>query len=308
MLDVKRLRVLKAVADHGSFSAAAESLAYTQSAVSQSIAALERETGTSLLDRSPRGVRTTPAGEALVRHADAILCRLAEAEAELEAIAGLRAGRVRLATFPSAAATLVPAAVAEFERRHPGVDVQIGMAEPLEAVAEMRAGEHDVALSIDGAPGEEDLDRTHLLDDPMYVVLPKDHPLVGRARVRLSDLAEERWMLGSTGTCPDRLVFIAACHKAGFEPDVQFQTDDYNAIQGFVAAGAGPALIPDLALVNLRDDVVVRSLTGQPPTRRIFAVTTPTGRANAPTAALVDVLVDTAAELRATRPSLVAAA
>src|SRR6478609_7111692 len=138
MLDVKRLRVLKAVADHGSFSAAAESLSYTQSAVSQSIAALERETGTSLLDRSPRGVRPTPAGEALVRHADAVLCRLAEAEAELEAIAGLRAGRVRLAGFPSAAATLVPAAVAEFERRHPGVEVQIAMAEPIEAVAEMR--------------------------------------------------------------------------------------------------------------------------------------------------------------------------
>ena len=111
-------------------------------------------------------------------------------------------------------------------------------------------------------------------------------------------------MLGSTGTCPDRLVFIAACHKAGFEPQVQLQTDDYNAIQGFVAAGVGPALIPNLALVNLRDDVVVRSVTGEPPCRRIFAVTTATGRQAGPTAALVDVLVDVAADVRTARPSL----
>ena len=307
MLDVKRLRVLKEVADRGSFSGAAESLAYTQSAVSQQIAALERETGTTLLERSSRGVRPTPAGEALVRHADAVLCRLAEAEAELEAIAGLRAGRVRLASFPSAAATLVPEAVAEFGRRHPGVDVTLAMAEPLDAVAALRAGDHDVALTIEGAPVQEGVELVHLLDDPLYVVLPRGHALADRTRVKLADLAGEPWLLGSTGTCPDRLVFQAACHRAGFEPEVVLQTDDYNAIQGFVAAGVGPALIPDLALVNLRDDVLVRSLTGAPPVRRIFAAVTPAGRAAPPTAALLEVLVAVAQAIRDRRPALVAA-
>src|SRR3954451_1947068 len=117
MLDVKRLRVLREVAAHGSFSAAAEALAYTQSAVSQQIAALEREAGTVLVDRSARGVTLTDAGEALVRHADAILARLADAEAELEAIAGLRGGRLRLVAFPSAGATIAPRAISTLPAR-----------------------------------------------------------------------------------------------------------------------------------------------------------------------------------------------
>src|SRR5919108_4591837 len=121
MLDVRRLRVLREVAAQGSFSAAAEALSYTQSAVSQQIAALEREAGTTLVDRGARGIRLTDAGEALVRHADAILARLAEAEAELEAIAGLRGGRLRLAAFESAAATLMPLAIAAFRARHPAI-------------------------------------------------------------------------------------------------------------------------------------------------------------------------------------------
>src|SRR5438094_959445 len=121
MLDVKRMRILKEVADHGSFSAAAEALSYTQSAVSQQIAALEREAGTQLVTRGSRGIRLTEAGEALVRHANAILTRLADAEAELEAIAGLRGGRLRLAAFPTVGATLMPLAIATFRESHPGI-------------------------------------------------------------------------------------------------------------------------------------------------------------------------------------------
>ena len=123
MLDVRRLRVLREVAARGSFSAAAEALSYTQSAISQQIAALEREAGTTLVDRSARGIRLTDAGEALVRHAEAILARLAEAETELEAIAGLRGGRLRLAAFPSAGGSIIPPAVAAFRERHPGVEL-----------------------------------------------------------------------------------------------------------------------------------------------------------------------------------------
>src|ERR687886_371360 len=129
MLDVRRMRVLREVAAQRSFSAAAEKLGYTQSAVSQQIAALEREAGATLIERNPRGIRLTDAGEALVRHADKILARLAEAEAELEAIAGLRGGRLRLATFPTAGATLVPRAIAEFANRHPAVQLSLAEGE-----------------------------------------------------------------------------------------------------------------------------------------------------------------------------------
>src|ERR687888_1230571 len=130
MLDVRRMRVLREVAVRGSFSAAAEALSFTQSAISQQIAALERETGASLVQRNARGVRLTEAGEALVRHAEAILARLSEAEAELEAIAGLRGGRLRLAAFESAGATLIPLAIAAFPGRPPAVELSMRLAEP----------------------------------------------------------------------------------------------------------------------------------------------------------------------------------
>ncbi len=136
MLDVRRMRVLREVALRGSFSAAAEALSFTQSAVSQQIAALEREAGTVLVQRSARGVRLTEAGEAVVRHAEAILARLAEAEAELEAIAGLRGGRLRLASFESAASSIMPLAIAGFSQRHPAVELSMTLLEPEDAIAD----------------------------------------------------------------------------------------------------------------------------------------------------------------------------
>src|SRR6478609_11272805 len=130
MLDVRRMRVLREVASRGSFSAAADALDYTQSAISQQVAALEREAGTKLVERGARGIHLTEAGRALVAHADVILARLADAEAELEAIAGLRGGRVRITSFPSAGATLMPIAIARFRERHPGVELSMQLAEP----------------------------------------------------------------------------------------------------------------------------------------------------------------------------------
>src|SRR4051794_9451049 len=167
MLDVRRLRVLREVAARGSFSAAADALHFTQSAVSQQIAALEREAGMPLVERNARGVRLTEAGEALVRHTDVILARLADAEAELEAIAGLRGGRVRLASFPSAGATIAPRAIASFRERHPDVDVSLVMAEPQEGIEKLRAGEVDIALLIDTpweCSADTAIEREHLLD------------------------------------------------------------------------------------------------------------------------------------------------
>src|SRR5919202_1965575 len=149
MLDGHRMKVLKAVAAPGSFSAAADALSFTQSAVSQQVAALERESGTKLVERRARGIRLTPAGEALVSHADAILARLDDAEQELAAIAGLKGGRVRTASFQSAGGTLMPRALAEFHRRHPGVELSATTAELDQAHELLRAGDIDVALVMD---------------------------------------------------------------------------------------------------------------------------------------------------------------
>jgi DNA-binding transcriptional LysR family regulator len=305
MLDVRRMRVLREVARRGSFSAAAESLAYTQSAVSQQIAALEREAGTRLVERSARGVRLTDAGRALVEHAEVILARLADAEAELQAIAGLRAGRVRLAAFPSVAASLMPVAIARFRDRHPGVEVSMDLAEPQDAEQRLRAGECDVAVTnlatlarIDG------LDHVPILDDPMYVALPAGHPLARRQALCLEDLADEDWMLGSTTTCPDTSLFVRTCRGAGFEPRIAFHTDDYLAIQGFVAAGMGVSFIPDLALVTVRDDVVIRSLGPRPPVRHVVAATL-TGSFMSPAKqAMLDTLVEAGAEFAGRRRAL----
>jgi len=299
MLDVRRLRVLREVAAQGSFSAAADALSYTQSAVSQQIAALEREAGSQLVQRSARGVTLTDAGRALVGHADAILARLADAEDELHAIAGLRGGRLRLAAFPSACATLMPLAVARFRERHPGVELSLCPAEPDDGMRLLRGGASDIALSIEATFDQRthaDLDTVALLDDPMYIMLPRDHPMAGRPRLKLTDLVHESWMIGTAGTCPDTSIFLRACSAAGFEPNIAFNLDDYNAIQGFVAAGMGVSFIPDLALVGLRDDVVVRSLGSRPPVRRIVAATLRGSFCSPARQAMLDVLAEVAGE------------
>src|SRR4029453_8320540 len=196
MLDVKRLRVLREVAAHGSFSAAAEALAYTQSAISQQIAALEREAGTVLVDRSARGVTLTDAGEALVRHADAILARLADAEAELEAIAGLRGGRPRRPP-------LAPRAVAAFRERPPAVDITVIPGEPEDGLAALRSGETDIALLIESgfeACYDPAIERTPIMQDPMYALLPAGHPLAERRRLRLDELRDDSWIMGAPTT------------------------------------------------------------------------------------------------------------
>src|ERR1700759_4860135 len=202
MLDVRRMRVLREVAVRGSFSAAAEALSFPQSAVSQQVAALEREAGTVLVQRNARGVRLTEAGEALVRHTEAILARLAEAEAELEAIAGLRGGRLRLAAFESAGSTLMPLAIAAFSQRHPAVELSMTLLEPEDSLPALRAGELDLTLTFDArkvGPVKDGIALAPLVEDPMSLVLPQDHPLARRRHVRRADLAGEAWIGGPTG-------------------------------------------------------------------------------------------------------------
>src|SRR4051812_33543577 len=221
MLDPRRLRVFREVAQHGSFSAAADSLSYTQSAVSQSVAALEAEIGVTLLERSRRGARPTGPGETLLVHADAILSRLDAAEAEVAAIAGLRGGRLAMASFPTAGATIMPLAVATFRAAHPEVALSLAEGEPEEIAPRLRAGEIDLALlfEFDGV-GEglgSGLRRIDLLEDPMYLALPNDHRLANVPRIRLSDLAGESWVQTSAESPCARHV-VRSCHTAGFEP------------------------------------------------------------------------------------------
>jgi DNA-binding transcriptional LysR family regulator len=267
MLNVVRLKVLKEVAYRGSFSAAATALSYTQSAVSQQIAALEAEAGTALLERHPRGVSLTAAGQTLVGHAEGILARLDAAEASLSAIAGLRGGRLRVASFPTAGATLMPLAIAEFRSSYPQVELTLAEGEPEAIVARLRAGELDLALLFEFA-GESlpahDITRTNLLEDPMYLALPREHPLAGKERLRLADLAGEAWVQTSSSSPCARHV-VRSCHAAGFEPNVAFESDDYQTVQGLVAAGVGVALIPELALSVVREDVTIREVIAAAP-------------------------------------------
>lgn len=291
MLDVRRMRVLREVCRHGSFSAAADELSFTQSAVSQQVAALEREAGTRLVERGSRGVRLTEAGRALVVHADAVLARLDDAEQELAAIAGLRGGRLRLASFQSAGAALVPDAIRLFSERYPDVELSLAEAEPYDSIPRMKAGDFDLAVIFDypTLPAEdEEIEQVHLLDDVMHACLPIGHPLADRARLRLENLAGESWVNG-VRVCGEFVV--QACTEAGFEPQVKLESNDYATMQGLVAAGVGVTLLPDLVLATgVHPGVKVVPFVGEVPVRRIKAAMPAAGYRAPATEAMVSIL------------------
>jgi DNA-binding transcriptional LysR family regulator len=298
MLNLGRLRVLREVVERGSFSAAAEALSYTQSAVSQSIARLEAETGATLVIRDRRGVRATAAGEMLVEHADAILARVEAAEADLAAVLGVRGGRLRVASFPSAGATLMPFAVATFRHLHPDVALTLAEGEPEEIAPRVRGGELDLALLFEfpgiGEGPSAGLRTTNLLEDPMHVALPASHPLASKRALTLADLGAEDWVQTSSPSPCARHV-VRSCLAAGFEPHVTFESDDYETVQGLVAAGVGVALIPRLALTHVHPGVVVRALAPRSPARKVVAATA-SGPGVAPAAkAMIGILSDVAA-------------
>jgi DNA-binding transcriptional LysR family regulator len=301
MLNVARLRLLKEVAYRGSLSSAATALSYTQSAVSQQIAALELETGMALLERHPRGVSLTAAGQTLVGHAEGILARLEAADAALSAIAGLRGGRLRMASFPTAGATLMPLAIATFRSLHPNVELTLTEAEPEEIVPRLRAGELDLALLFEFA-GEgllqQDMTRAELLEDPLYLALPGDHRLAAKQRIRLEDLHADSWVQTSSSSPCARHV-VRSCHAAGFEPSVSFESDDYQTVQGLVAAGVGVALIPELALSVVRDDIVIRALSPAPPVRQVIAAAPAEARLVPAAPAMLGVLEEAATHYKA---------
>ncbi|MFF9621973.1 LysR family transcriptional regulator [Streptomyces griseosporeus] len=281
MIEARHLRVLRAVAATGSFSAAGRELGCTQPAVSQQMKALEASVGTPLLVRSGREMRLTQAGEALVRHAAGILAGLTAAEEEVAAIAGLRAGRVRLVSFPSGSSTLVPTALAALRAAHPGTRVSLEEAEPPQSVDKLRAGDCDIALAFryEGAAVADEWDDLvvrPLLRDPLIALVPERHPLArstaGAGSVAIGALAGEPWIAG----CPRcRGQLVEVCEGAGFTPRIDFATDDYPAVVGLVGAGLGVAVLPQLAVESVRPRGV-RMLTLEPSVRReVVALTLP---------------------------------
>lgn len=260
MLDSRHIRTFHEVVSTGSFTAAARSLGYTQPAVTQQIRALERETGVPLFTRDGRRMRLTEAGETLARHAGVILGNLGAAQQQLQALARLRAGRVRVCAFPSANATLIPEAMAALLAEHPGVRVELLEAEPPESVQKLLAGECDIALSF-SYPGMRaelpaELVEIRLMEDLLTVLLPVGHPLARRHAVRLAELAQARWIAGCA-RC--RANFLQICAEEGFDPDIVFTTDDNLALQSLVAAGVGIAVAPSLVLSFLNH----RKVTGR---------------------------------------------
>ncbi|GGW43783.1 LysR family transcriptional regulator [Streptomyces xantholiticus] len=239
--------------------------------------ALESSAGTPLLIRTGREMRLTQAGEALVRHAAGILAGLTAAEEEVAAIAGLRAGRVRLVSFPSGSSTLVPTALAALRAAHPGTRVYLVDAEPPRSVEMLREGDCDVALAFRygpaGAESEwDDLVVRPLLTDRLVGLVPEGHRLAEATSVAIGDLAEESWIAG----CPRcRRQLVDVCEEAGFTPRIDFATDDYPAVIGLVGAGLGVAVLPELALESVRPKKA-RLVTVEPAvSREIVALTLP---------------------------------
>ncbi|MFK4544942.1 DNA-binding transcriptional LysR family regulator [Streptomyces tendae] len=278
MIEARHLRVLRAVASTGSFSAAGRELGCTQPAVSQQMKALESSVGTPLLVRTGREMRLTQAGEALVRHAAGIIAGLTAAEEEVAAIAGLRAGRVRLVSFPSGSSTLVPTALAALRAAHPGTRVFLEEAEPPNSVELLREGDCDVALAFryEGAGGAEEWDDLvvrPLLTDRLVALVPEGHRLARtEGSVAIGELARESWIAG----CPRcRGQLVEVCEGAGFSPRIDFATDDYPAVVGLVGAGLGVAVLPQLAVESVRPRGV-RTVALEPAVRReIVALTLP---------------------------------
>src|SRR5919202_1157562 len=286
MLDVNRLRVIVAVARHGSVTAAAKELHYSQPSVTHHLARLEVETGAQLLQRVGRGIRLTPAGQLLADRAAEIIGRIDAAGAELSAHVGLTAGRVRLAAFASAIGSLVPAAVVALGGRYPNLQISLTDTHPPEAIELLRTGKIDVAIVFrydETEPEPAAVRLHHLLDDPEYVVSL-------RPERSLADLRNATWIAGCE-RCRSHL--LSVCADAGFQPRIGYSSDDMVVMQALVAAGLGVATQTGLALRAHRiDGVVATELPGWE--RHIYAATYGEPPDPPATAALLEALAEAA--------------
>lgn len=286
-LDSHSLRVVNAIAEHGSITAAAEALGYSQPAISQHLKRLDQRIGIPVVERVGRTVRLTEAGLVLARHARPVISALDAAAGELAELTGLRAGRVRLVAFPSASPTIVPRLLATMTARHPGINISYLEAEPPEAVAAVRDGRADLALTF-SYPGDRVDPHTEsahglrvqgLSREEMMLVLPAVHERVASEVVDVASLAEEAWIAG----CPRcRGHLLELCDASGFTPRIGYETDNFLAVMSMVAAGLGVAMLPTLAIesAGVPAGVVVRP-TSNRNHRNLHVVTTP-GAAHVP--------------------------
>ncbi|WP_445516902.1 LysR family transcriptional regulator [Streptomyces sp. NEAU-174] len=274
MLDVRRILLFAEVARRGSVTAAARALNYTPSAVSQQVSRLETEAGQPLLDRHARGVTLTDAGRALADRGERIARELKAAESELADFAGLRAGTLRIGTFPTVGASLLPPAVIAFRDTHPDVRLTVRSARiaGLWSMLENREVEMSLMWDYDWCRiDREDVDITPLLDDPPALLVGDRHPLATRTDATLADLADDSWITRADRH-PVAEALVRSCRAVGFEPQIAYEAHDYQEAQAMVAAGLGVALAPTLALEGIRPGVSVLPLRPPAPVRRILLV------------------------------------
>ena len=297
MYDLRRLRSLCAIADHGSLTGAAAALDFTQPAVSQHLAALEAEVGAPLVTRSRSGAELTAAGALLVEHARAALDRLALAELQVGDLIEREQLRVRLAGNSSALNRLVPLAVADLRRQLPDADVTIREAGPPASLAALRRGDVDIAVGFRRAVSAppQDVDERVLVDEPMYALLPRRHPLAGEAELDLAGLRDDPWVQGPSSSSPGLIRDL--CREAGFEPKIAFESDDPLATRGMVSAGLAVSLVPSLTKDDTARDrnVAVVPLRDSP--RRSVVALTARGRPTQATLEMVESLARAGARI-----------
>lgn len=301
-LDVRKLRMLRELDERGTVAAVAQALHLTPSAVSQQLVALSKEAGVRLVEPVGRRVRLTDAARVLLRRANEIFAQLEGVQADLAAYAEGSVAQVRVAGFAATLSGLVLPAVRELRDTHPGVELRLVEADPPHSFDQLVRGDVDIVLSLESkdSPAATDrrFHRTALLAERFDVALPMGHPMAHAPAVRLADLASESWIFSSTGTCRD--ISFAACVAAGFTPEIAHHVDDWEATLGAVGLGLGLALVPRLVNAGPREDVVIRVLDADQPTRHVFAAVR-RGSEQAPHLAAVLAALTAAAEVKAAR-------
>ncbi|RST01561.1 LysR family transcriptional regulator [Streptomyces sp. WAC07149] len=269
--DIKKLRILRTLADQGTVTATAEALHMTPSAVSQQLTNLARQLGVPLLEPQGRRVRLTDAAHLVLRHTEAVFAQLERADAELTGYRSGESGEVRVGAFSTAVPVLVVPAVAALRLTHPGIELRVRETEAAESYELLSAGTVDLALSLAAhAPTARDtrFTRITLLEDPLDVALPPDHPLAAAPVLRLADLSADRWIYGGSG--PWSEITRSACEPAGFVPEQAHSASGWTAILAMVEAGMGVALVPRMVSARA-SGVTIRTLTHDRPTRHVIA-------------------------------------
>ncbi|HST47098.1 LysR substrate-binding domain-containing protein [Jatrophihabitans sp.] len=288
MLSPHQLHTLRTVLATGSYAAAAAELRYTPSAVSQQMTALERASGLQLFERSAHSIRPTPHAQLLAERAAEVLALLDGLDREVAAIARGEAGQLRIGSFPTASARLLPAALATLRRQRPGVEIEVDEGELAELLPRLLSGELDLALAYryDTAPAgwPARLAETELLREPLSLLLPAGHRLADTGPVRLAALAAERWV-APLADSPGALNLDRLAARAGFSPRVSYRSNDYSVVRGLVAAGLGVALVPRLGLADT-EGVLATPLQGRPPRRAVLALHRPAAGSSLIAAAL----------------------